>query len=79
MNKRLSIIGRGTVGCMSAIKFHNLGYKIDWYHDPNTPPLSVGEGTTLQIPRFMSDELGLNYNEHQINLNHYNLNLTHHS
>ncbi len=71
MNKRLSIIGRGTVGCMSAIKFHNLGYKIDWYHDPNTPPLSVGEGTTLQIPRFMSDELGLNYNDLDLFDAHY--------
>jgi len=61
MVKKISIIGRGTVGCLAALKFSNLGYDIDWYHDPNTPPLSVGEGTDLALPNFLKEELNLNY------------------
>ena len=59
--KRLSIIGRGTVGCLNALKFSNLGYDIDWYHDPKKPTLAVGEGTDLVLPKFLYEEMGLNY------------------
>ena len=63
MNKRLSIIGKGTVGCLSALKFSNEGYEVDWYHDPNTPSLSIGEGTDLLLPNFLDSELNLNYDD----------------
>ena len=59
--KKVAIIGKGTVGCLSALKFSNNGYAIDWYHDPNTPALSVGEGTDLTLPAFLDDEIDLNY------------------
>ena len=61
--KRLSIIGRGTVGCLNALKFSNLGYDIDWYHDPKKPALAVGEGTDLVLPKFLYKEMGLNYED----------------
>ncbi len=61
--KRLSIIGRGTVGCLNALKFSNLGYDIDWYHDPEKLALSVGEGTDLALPKFLSKELNLSYDD----------------
>ena len=63
VKKRLSIIGRGTVGCLNALKFSNLGYEIDWYHDPEKPALSVGEGTDLAVPKFLSKELDLSYDD----------------
>jgi|TARA_R110000803_G_scaffold68457_1_gene130379 hypothetical protein len=61
--KRLSIIGRGTVGCLTALNFSNKGYDIDWYHDPNTPALSVGEGTDLSIPKFLQKQMGFNHDD----------------
>lgn len=63
MKQRLSIIGKGTVGCLSALKFYNQGHDIDWYHDPNTPALSVGEGTDLALPNFLTEELNLDYDK----------------
>ena len=63
VKKRLSIIGRGTVGCLNALKFSNLGYEIDWYHDPKKPALAVGEGTDLVLPKFLSKEIDLNYED----------------
>ena len=63
VKKRLSIIGRGTVGCLNALKFSNLGYDIDWYHDPSKSALSVGEGTDLVLPKFLYKEMGLNYDD----------------
>jgi hypothetical protein len=63
MNKRLSIIGRGTAGCLSALHFSNRGYNIDWYHDPNTPALSVGEGADLTLPHYLNEEMNMNHED----------------
>lgn len=63
MTKNISVIGKGTAGCLTALKFHNLGYKIDWYYDSNTPALSVGEGTDLILPEFLYEELGITYDD----------------
>lgn len=60
-NKKISILGTGTVGCLNALKFSNLGYEIDWYYDSNIPSLSVGEGTDLVMPNFLKEELNFNY------------------
>ena len=53
MGNKLSIIGRGTVGCLTALKFSNEGFDIDWYQDPHIQPLSVGEGADLSLPHFL--------------------------
>lgn len=63
MSKKVSIIGKGTAGCITALNFYNLGYNIDWYYDSSIPPLSVGEGTDLVLPRFLSEKLNLNYDD----------------
>ena len=47
----------------SNLKFSNLGYDIDWYHDPEKLALSVGEGTDLALPKFLSKELDLSYDD----------------
>ena len=51
-NKKVTIIGRGTVGCLTAMHFSTwLGkdYDIDWLYSENIPTQSVGEGTTSGI------------------------------
>lgn len=63
MGKKVSIIGRGTVGCLSALNFSNRGYDIDWYYDLNTPPLSVGEGTDLLVPKYLEREMNINHED----------------
>lgn len=55
MKKRLSIIGKGTAGSQAAMHFSNYmeDTEIIWYFDPNKTVQSVGEGSTLQLPRNM--------------------------
>lgn len=64
MNKKLSIVGRGTVGCLATAQF--LKYTdvdIDWIYNPNVMPSSVGEGTTLLFPLSLKNSLGLNWSD----------------
>lgn len=58
MTKKISVIGRGTAGCISAAiarcikEMHNdERVEVDWFYDPQKSPVSVGEGTT---PIFLS-------------------------
>lgn len=47
MSKKLTVIGRGTVGCLAVqnfIKFTD--WDIDWMYDPSIPTTSVGESST---------------------------------
>ena len=62
--KKLSIIGRGTAGCLNAIHFkHRIpDIDIDWYFDPKKPQQSVGEGSTLSLPRLL-EPTGLKYED----------------
>lgn len=57
--KKLAIIGRGTVGCMSALHFktYSPDLNIEWHYDPKVAPQSVGEGTTLVMPRILGQTL----------------------
>jgi hypothetical protein len=57
--KRLCIVGRGTVGCLSAAHFlRHTDWEIQWRYDPGVPAAAVGEGTTAVTPRALSDTLG---------------------
>lgn len=65
MKKRLSIIGKGTVGCLSAAHFLRwTDWDIDWVYDPNIPTASVGEGTTVFLPTVLNDSL--NWDHHDL-------------
>ena len=57
--KKYAIIGRGTVGCMSALqlKLNFPEADIEWHYDPNVKPQAVGEGTTLVLPRLLHQTL----------------------
>jgi len=57
--RKISIIGKGTAGCMSAAYFsHYTDYEIDWHFDPNIKPQSVGEGSNLALPNRLNDIFG---------------------
>lgn len=58
--KKLAVIGRGTVGCVSALKLklHFPEAEVQWHYDPSIKPQSVGEGTTLTLPRILNETLG---------------------
>jgi len=51
--KRIGVVGRGTVGCLSLNHFYfNNPSKneIVWYYDDSILPLSVGEATLIEFP-----------------------------
>jgi len=60
--KKISIIGRGTAGCISYLslrKEDRRDLSIDWYFNSKKPTSSVGEGTTNSFPFLLSDMKGL--------------------
>jgi Tryptophan halogenase len=64
--KKLTIIGRGTAGCLTAAYFSkNTDYEIDWIFDPNIKQQAVGEGTNLAIPKQLDEDLDFNVVELQ--------------
>ena len=58
--KKYAVIGRGTVGCMSALqmKLNFPDAKVEWHYDPAIKPQAVGEGTTLVLPMLLNRALG---------------------
>ena len=61
MSKRVSIIGKGTAGCITALDMSNSGYEVDWYHDSSISAASVGEGADMEFCRFLNKHTDLNY------------------
>ena len=63
-NKKLAVIGRGTVGCFTVADFlYWTDWDIDWYYDPNTPASGVGEGTTAMLPSRLHDSIVFSYDD----------------
>ena len=69
MKKKLTIIGKGTVGALAITQYTQLSnFYIDWYYNADKSPLSVGEGSTLSLTRHLRRKLGLNsYHMKQLN------------
>lgn len=64
--KKLTIIGRGTAGCLAAAYFaKQTDWEIDWVFDPSIKQQAVGEGTNLKIPRQLDADLDFNVVELQ--------------
>lgn len=64
MLKKLTVVGRGTVGCLSVahfLRYTNLN--IDWIYDPSIPTASVGEGTTVNFPISLNNTFGWNWED----------------
>ena len=64
--KKITIIGRGTAGCLAATYFaKNTDWAIDWIYDPNIKQQAVGEGTNLLVPIQLGKDLNFNVVELQ--------------
>lgn len=65
MKKKLSIIGRGTAGSQAIIYFLHYcpDWEISWHFDPEIMPQSVGEGSTLSLPKNLFTCLDFNYQD----------------
>ena len=63
--KKLAVIGRGTIGCVSALKLklHFPEAEVQWHYDPSIKPQSVGEGTTLSLPHLLRQTMGFSPKE----------------
>lgn len=62
-NKKIAIIGKGTAGSQAAAHFARFfpEAEIDWYFDPDKPAQSVGEGSTLELPNNLFNNLGFTH------------------
>jgi len=70
--KKITVIGRGTVGCLAVAHFLRwTNWEIDWVFDPNINPSPVGEGTTLRLPNSLYTNLDFNL----IDMNNINANV----
>ena len=64
--KKITIIGRGTAGCLAAAYFaKQTDWNIDWIYDPNIKQQAVGEGTNLIVPYRLDEDLDFNVVELQ--------------
>lgn len=61
---KVTIVGRGTVGCLAVINFLKFtDFDIEWVFDPDIEPVHVGEGTTLILPENLFKTLGMSSND----------------
>jgi hypothetical protein len=59
--KKIAIVGRGTVGCLSVAHYLRFtDWNIDWIYDPLIETTPVGEGTNLAFPKALRETLGFN-------------------
>jgi|688.fasta_scaffold358774_2 hypothetical protein len=59
--KKITIVGRGTVGCLSVAHYlRYTNWNIDWIYDPLIETTPVGEGTNLIFPKSLRETLGFN-------------------
>jgi hypothetical protein len=67
IKNKIGIIGSGTAGCISAANIayasKNTDVEIEWHYDPNNPTQAVGEGTTVDIPEFLFQTIGFDWND----------------
>lgn len=63
-NKKITIIGKGTAGAMSYNHFANYtDWDIECYYDSSIKEQSVGEGTTISLPRTLNQTIGFEFHE----------------
>jgi hypothetical protein len=59
--KKIAIVGRGTVGCLSVAHYLRwTDWEIDWIYDPLIETTPVGEGTNLIFPKSLRYTLEFN-------------------
>jgi hypothetical protein len=61
MRKRIAILGRGTAGMLALTHFHKwapANCEVELHYDPAIKPQTVGEGSTLDFPLALYNNLG---------------------
>ena len=60
LKKKIAVIGKGTAGSQAVAHFNRFfpEHEISWYFDPEIPVQSVGEGSTLDFPANLYQNLG---------------------
>jgi tryptophan halogenase len=63
MTKKIAILGRGTAGMLALTHFHRWAKncEIELYYDPAIAPQAVGEGSTLDFPRALYENIGFRH------------------
>ena len=63
--KRVAVVGKGTAGSQGVLHFFRYleDVEIVWYFDPARPTQSVGEGSTLELPSNMYNDIGFFNND----------------
>ena len=68
--KKISIIGAGNAGCISALYYYYYEGKkncdLILYHDPTIPMERVGQGSTVPTSALIANAFGLNWNNNSI-------------
>lgn len=58
-NKKIVVVGRGTAGSLSAAHVSRWmsDYEIEWHFDPKILPQAVGEGSTVELPKSLYEDV----------------------
>ena len=68
--KKISVIGAGNAGCISALHYYYYGskqnFEVTLYHDPDIPMERVGQGTSVPPGGLIFNALGLTWNYNPI-------------
>lgn len=65
---KITVLGKGNAGVLTALhyayytKFRDEKYEIELIYDSNIPTLTVGQATTLELPHFLWEALGTDWN-----------------
>ncbi len=60
--KKIAVLGKGTAGSLVAARYAKFPFvEVDWYFDPNVPSQTVGEGSALELPRFLYQDLNFTH------------------
>jgi hypothetical protein len=66
MKRKMVVLGRGTAGAQAMahfVKNAKSNWELEWHYDPNTPTQAVGEGSTLELPINLYNNLNFSYDE----------------
>jgi len=74
---KITVLGRGNAGCLTALHYHHFSQflkdqkvEVELIHDSNTPPIKVGQATTLDMPNLLWSALGTQYYNNSKDLNY---------
>jgi len=63
--KKIAVVGRGTAGMLALTHFYRWAKncEIELYYDPNVNPQAVGEGSTLDFPAALYENIGFAHDD----------------